>query len=124
MKAVRFITVSALCAACGGTSDAVSPADPPAVCTLNAVAGIVVTTIDSITGQPIQALAQVIAQDGAFSDKAVALPPQYYAAYERPGTYLVSVTLAGYRLWQQPNVVVQRGQCHVTSSQLTARLVH
>jgi hypothetical protein len=91
---------------------------------LNAVAGIVVTTVDSVTGQPIQAMAEVVAKDGAYTDKAIGMPPQYYAAYERSGTYVVTVLLAGYQQWQMPNVVVRRGQCHVTTSQLTARLVH
>jgi hypothetical protein len=122
MKSAWLLTVLTLCVACGGASEDASTTDPIA-CTLNAVAGIVVTTVDSATGQPVQAVAQVIVQDGAYTDKAIALPPQYYAAYERPGTYLVSVSLAGYQLWQMPNVVVRRGQCHVTSAQLTARLV-
>jgi hypothetical protein len=122
MKLGWLLVVLTLCVACGAASADASPTDPVA-CTLNAVAGIVVTTVDSTTGQPVQAVAQVIAQDGAYIDKAIALPPQYYAAYERPGTYVVSVALAGYQLWQMPNVVVRRGQCHVTSAQLTARLV-
>jgi hypothetical protein len=121
MKFAWLFAVLTLCVSCGIASEDASPTDPIA-CTLNAVAGIVVTTVDSTTGQPLQAVAQVIAQDGAYTDKAVALPPEYYAAYERPGTYVVSVSLAGYQSWQMPNVVVRRGQCHVTSAQLTARL--
>jgi len=105
-------------------SRAVAP--PPAQsfdCTAVSVAGIVLTTVDSVSDTPVLTTATVTVQDGAHTEPGLAAPPSYYAAYERPGTYLVTATVTGYRQWQAANVVVRSDQCHVQTVRLTARLV-
>ena len=44
-------------------------------------------------------------------------------AYERAGTYTVTVHATGYRDWIKPGVTVTKDVCHVIGVLLTARLV-
>jgi hypothetical protein len=123
MKVNSFLL--ALCGAlvcCSRSSEQAT--SPPFDCTANALPGIVLTTVDSVSGSPIPTAAVVLVQDGAYTDRAIAIPPQYYAAFERPGSYQVTATLVGYQTWKATNIVVRNGQCHVETVGITARLVH
>jgi hypothetical protein len=99
------------------------------VCTLEAVAGLNVTVEDSLTGAPAASGAQLIAPDGAFAD-TVSFPPNrpdldpqpLPSAWERPGTYTVTVRKSGYVDWVRRGVLVTAGKCHVRAVALTARL--
>ena len=96
------------------------------VCTMEARPGINLTAIDSVGGQPISAAGVAVAEEGSYSDKAIALPGtpvRYSMAYERAGTYTVTVAVDGYQSWRATGVVVRRDVCHVITVQLTARLV-
>ncbi|MEO5580406.1 MAG: PEGA domain-containing protein [Gemmatimonadaceae bacterium] len=53
---------------------------------------------------------------GALDDVLLSL------AYERAGTYTVTVTKPGYREWRRTGVQVGRDECHVITVPLTARL--
>jgi hypothetical protein len=93
---------------------------------LEARPGITLTAFDSVGGQPLVTGGTVVAQDGSYSDKALAVPGtpvSYSMAYERAGTYTVTVVVDGYQTWRTTGVVVQRDACHVITVRLTARLV-
>ena len=69
------------------------------------------------------------ATDGAYADSVVMplFPAAPYngpvpLAYERRGTYTVSVSANGYATWTRSGVLVTGDQCHVATVPLTARL--
>ncbi|MEO7083510.1 MAG: hypothetical protein ABI442_08170 [Gemmatimonadaceae bacterium] len=125
MKSSRLIVAVwiGVASSCGGSGESVVAPPPAPDCTANALAGIAVTTVDSATGSTLTATGTVVFQDAPYFEKAIALPPTYFGAFERAGTYLVLVTLPGYQPWAASNVVVRAGPCHVVPVQLTARLV-
>ena len=92
----------------------------PRVCTDEAVAGIRVDVRDSVTNAPITEGVRVIARTETFADTAQG--PFYALAFEQPGTYEVTAEAEGYRLWSRSGVRVTRGECHVRTVSLTARL--
>lgn len=62
-----------------------------------------------------------MARMGTTTDTSSGLPDGTYAlAYEKPGTYAVTVEQTGYRLWTRGNVPVTRDECHVQTVSLTA----
>jgi hypothetical protein len=70
--------------------------------------------------------------EGSFVDTlafggASAAPDALFATYlhhgERPGTYVVTLTLAPYKTWSASGVRVVRNGCHVTTAQVHATLV-
>lgn len=100
------------------------------VCTTEARAAISITVVDSLTGQPT-AFTGLFARavDGTYADSASFFTnPGSGAvstglAYERKGTYAVTVGAAGYQNWVKTGVNVTAGECHVNGVLLTARLV-
>ena len=101
------------------------------VCTEEARPGLMVALADSLTGDQNFTDVSVVARDGAYAD-SIAQPtypaPVYGGpiplAYERKGTYTVTVRAAGYAPWVKTGVVVNGDQCHVVTVPLTARLTH
>ena len=111
----------ALVLLCAGALTACS-STAPTTCTDIAVAGLSVIVVDSAGGQPLSS-ALVTAQAGAVADTAKFYSPDgYNLLYERPGSYDVSVTLAGYQPWHRSDVTITSGSCHVNRVVLTARL--
>ena len=100
------------------------------VCTDVAVPGINVVVRDSVSGSFVANGATATALDGAYSDtnwfsEVYARPENPIAlAYEREGTYSVTVTRIGYKAWTASGVRVTRDRCHVRTVTLNARLQH
>jgi hypothetical protein len=100
------------------------------VCTEEARPALMVGLADSLSGVTTGFTnVTILATDGAFADSVVmpVYPGSPYngpvaLAYERRGTYTVSVRADGYATWIKPGVVVAGDQCHVTTVSLTARL--
>ena len=92
------------------------------VCTADARAGINVTVVDDATGAAI-GNASGVARDGAYIEQLQAFNGNIFGAFEREGTYEVSVTAPGYQTWLRENVIVRADECHVIPVRLTARLV-
>jgi hypothetical protein len=85
--------------------------------------GLVLSVIDSASGDPISTPSLVIAQAGTFADTArTFVLPTYYLLYERAGTYAVTVSHAGYREWSRAGVIVAADRCHVQRLTMAARL--
>ena len=125
-RGVAVLAVALLASACGSISD-IFDRDSHTVCTEEARPGIALTAFDSVSGQGLATIGTVIAQDGAHSDTAFALPAtpvRYSMAFERAGTYTVTATVNGYQTWKTTGVLVTRDVCHVITVQLSARLVH
>jgi hypothetical protein len=102
----------------------------PVVCTDIAMAAINVKVLDSASGLGLSfSNLWARARDGTYTDStlvpftiAANAPRTFGLAYEREGTYEVTVRAAGYREWTRPNVVVKRDECHVIPVALTAYL--
>ena len=121
-----LLTAGVVAGACSSGSNGIDRPGSDVVCTLEARAGITLTAVDSVSGQPIGTTGSAGAQDGGYSEKAIAIsgtPVRYSMAFERPGTYAVTVAVDGYQAWRATGVVVPRDACHVITVQLTARLV-
>lgn len=98
-------------------------------CSQNIVDGIVVSVVDAQTHASLAADAVVTIQDGSytetlrpFSFDASGTVLSQAGAAERPGTYTVRVTRAGYTSFEKQNVVVTRNACHVNAVGVTAEL--
>ena len=103
-------------------------------CTTEARPGLAIAVTDSITGStgPFTAVSYVAKQGTDFRDSTLiaAVPASLSGvpflaglAYERAGTFDVSVKAANYKLWTKSGVVVTKDACHVTTVSLTARLI-
>jgi hypothetical protein len=100
------------------------------VCTEEARPALLVGLTDSIVpNTTILTNVSVVARDGTYRDSVFraspsAPPPNELLAlaYERAGTYEVTVNATGYRPWVRSGIVVQRDPCHVVTVPLTARL--
>src|SRR5262245_7785568 len=112
-------------AACQATPELPSvyqPAPPGAICTMEARPAISVEPVDHRTGRPISGNVRVIVSDGMYVDTAFARvtssAKSVSAAYERSGTYDVTVEHPNYRTWERNNVAVHRDECHVQTVKL------
>lgn len=95
---------------------------PEEPCTDAQFPGIAVQVRDSVTGSSTGLGAIVVAAEGAFADTGSSVSGIYALAYERPGTYTVTVEQASYLKWTRTGVVVTRGECHVSTVNIIARL--
>ena len=101
------------------------------LCTLVATPAIQLTVVDSLTAQSaLLRSISVLIRSGGLSDTvfvaslaANAPPFSVGLAFDRPGTYDLSVSAAGYKTWTKNAVVVGSDLCHVVTVPLTARLV-
>ena len=98
-------------------------------CNDAAALGVVVFVADRVTGQDVCS-ATVTVTDGAYAETLQMRSGgdghtcEYVGATERPGTYTVSVTAAGYQPAQEDNAVAQAGTCHVQTATVTTTLAH
>ena len=102
----------------------------PGACTTSVEPGIVVEIRDAATGAPMAAQAMGQVEDHRFADSLAAHgfagnPPVMLSrasAFERPGTYVVTVFAPGYLPWVRDAVEVHDDECHVRTVTLEARL--
>ncbi len=100
------------------------------VCTLEARPGLQVSPADSLAPEARSFTnVSVVARDGAFVDSVfrATWPDGLFGgavplAFERRGTYVVTVRAAGYAPWTRAGVVVAGDVCHVVTVNMTARL--
>jgi len=87
------------------------------LCTTEARAAISVNVIDAGTRVPIAGYRGIV-RDGSYSDSL----RFGGAAYERTGTYTVTIEADGYQTWTRSGIVVTDGECHVNGVSLLAEL--
>lgn len=121
MKLQGVCVLTTFAIACGESSSGVTAPNCPDV----GVPAVTLVALDLMTRQPIAGRAVVIARDGAYADTAAAVgtPPVYAMAYNRSGTYVLTLELAGYQPWRIDGVLARRGPCNVVSVPLAAWLV-
>ena len=95
----------------------------PGACTLEAVAGISVVlrgeggqslTADDADGRAVDERGEVAELEPFFD--------QLIGAWERAGTYTVTVDKPGFERWVRDDVEVEEGECHVVPVRLEAVL--
>ena len=120
MKAPYCLALVAGLVGCGENASVDGP-----TCADYAAPGITVTILDFVSGQRVTSAASVVARDGAYADTGqISVTPGLYAlAYERSGTYSVSVQVPGHRPWSLDHAVVDHDQCHVITLPLAAYVV-
>lgn len=124
----RLCRLTLLCATVAACD--LGPVRTP-ICTDEARFSIALVIVDSMSGEGRAAGSTVVLQDGAYQD-STSRPPAapvpsdsiYFATntVERAGTYTVRVRRPGYALWEQQNVQVLQGACHVETIRVRARL--
>jgi hypothetical protein len=118
----RFLMFAVIVTAgCNG----LDPFNAGLACTTDVRPGITVTTVDAATGQPVSTRGTVVATEGSFVDTATFFStpsPTYALAFERAGTYTVTVEVPGYIPFRLDGVVVSKGECHVETVSVTATL--
>jgi hypothetical protein len=117
---VRLYSHAILVVAFAGGALACDRAAAPVICLDYAAPSLAVSAFDATTGASAVG-ALVTASDGGYFDSARVSPygPSVGLAYERPGTYLVTVSKAGYGDVQMSGVRVSRGDCHVVTTRLS-----
>jgi hypothetical protein len=94
-------------------------------CTDQFVYGLNVIVLDAVTGNPIFQDIEVKAVDGAYQEILELVPGLEYAfvgAGERAGTYVVTITKAGYQTYTSAPIILTRDECHVIPQSLTVNL--
>lgn len=119
--------------ACGTEPDGETGSNPimgQLLCTQEAVSGISVEVRDAASGAPaacgatgtFQEAAYVEALSDAGQCSRVDSWPYLYGAFERAGTYRVTVSKLGYETWVLDSVTVTSDGCHVQPVALQANL--
>jgi len=96
----------------------------PIACPAFASAGLSVVVRDARTAQPI-CDAAVTAREGAYSEQLFETSCEFVGAYERPGTYVVTASRAGFvpKEATSVRVVMGGGDCpHVEQVSLAIQL--
>lgn len=95
------------------------------VCTQQFVYGLKIVVLDASTGNFLVEGVEVKAVDGAYQETLALVPGLEYSfagAGERVGTYIVTITKAGYQTYISSPIVVTRDVCHVIPQSLTVNL--
>ncbi len=100
--------------------------DDEIICTQEAKAGLNITVKDAVTDELLSMGVTVIAQDGSYTETLEQFPneevPVFIGAWERVGTYVVTVSKAGYQTFTSEPIVVTADVCHVIPQQVTVEL--
>jgi hypothetical protein len=118
-----LIPLAALIGACSNAT----PTDTN--CLDIGIYGIRVKTFDAATGAPVSVQGTAAAIDGSYREEDTGYvsggaPTAYSLAAERAGRYRLSITVPGYQVWSQDNVIVRQGVCHVEPVAIDAQLAH
>ena len=100
--------------------------DDPIYCTQEAKAGLNVTVLNSQTNTPIVEDVIITAQDGSYQETLEYFPGGEFVfsgAYERTGTYTITVTKTGFQTFTSQPITVTKDECLVIPQQLTVNLV-
>jgi hypothetical protein len=78
---------------------------------------------DSLSGAGLAHSALTLVTDGELSDTLLAGSAELQSGeVDRPGTYEVTITTAGYQTWQLAGVEVEEVGCHLETTHLQALL--
>ncbi|MHB1146168.1 MAG: carboxypeptidase-like regulatory domain-containing protein [Lutibacter sp.] len=90
-------------------------------CTMEARAGLNITVKNAVTNQLLSSGITVNAKDGNYTETLEffnANIPIFSGAWEREGTYIVTVSGVGYTTFVSDPITVTADECHVIPQQL------
>lgn len=92
--------------------------DDDIYCTQEAKAGLNITVKDAVSNENLSTGVTVIAQHGEYTETLEAFTGNdqstvFIGAWERVGTYVVTVTKEGYQTYTSPPIQVTADICHV-----------
>ena len=96
------------------------------VCTANLVSGINVNVVDAAGNSGNVLNVKIVVRDGIWADSidsSTRNVTSFSTAYERAGTYAITVTGTAVKTFAITGVVVQQNGCHVRGRQITATMV-
>lgn len=100
--------------------------DDEIYCTQEAKAGLNITVKDAVTDEFLSSGVTVIAQDGSYTETLEDFPNDetslFIGAWERVGTYVVTVSKEGYQTFTTEPIVVTADVCHVIPQIITVQL--
>lgn len=94
-------------------------------CTEEARAGLMVLVKDAISGVELTEGVTVTATDGSYVEELTNFPEfsnEFTGAYERAGTYVLTVTKEGYVTHTSEPIVVGEDECHVIGEHVTVEI--
>lgn len=94
-------------------------------CTEEARAGLNITVKNAVSNKVLGAGIKVIAKDGNYTETLEffnANNPVFSGAWERAGTYIVTVSGVGYVTFISESIMVTSDECHVIPQQLEIAL--
>jgi hypothetical protein len=95
-------------------------------CTLEAVPGLNVVVKDAETNEFLLLNTTVIAQDGDYTETLEGFSMfeevVFLGAWERMGTYVITVSKEGYQTFVSEEIQVTRDECHVIRQNITVNL--
>jgi hypothetical protein len=96
------------------------------VCTQEAKAGLNITVKDAVTNVILSTGVTVTAQDGMYTETLEVLDGDdsavFIGAWERQGTYIVTVSKEGYQTFISSPIQVTADECHVIPQLLNVAL--
>ncbi len=99
-----------------------SSGDGSGSCTTVFKSGVRATLTDAATGRPIQGAVAML-EDGLFLEMMIEVTPGvYHGAYEREGTYDLTITVIGYLPHATNGIQVTHDGCHVRTQELSIAL--
>ena len=115
-----IILLAFLAFACSGDDNA----NNDVACTEEARAGLNVTVKNAETGVTITEGITVVAADGNYTETLEYFTgsPNFTGAWERAGTYVITVTGEGYQTYTSDAVTVEADECHVIGEIITINL--
>lgn len=100
--------------------------DDQIVCTQEAKAGLNITVKDAVTNEILSSGVTVTAQDGTYSETLEVFigddSTVFIGAWERQGTYIVTVSKEGYQTFTSSPIQVFADECHVIPQLLNVAL--
>ncbi len=121
----RLLSLIAGVAAIGGCGLFTADDD---YCTAEAAPAIVLEIVDIVTNVSPLVPSRITVTDGQFVERyppaggTGVVQPQYSFAFERAGRYSILVETPGFLDWSASNIEVRKGECHVATARITARL--
>lgn len=93
-------------------------------CTMEARAGLNVTIQDAVTHAVLTEGVSVVAMEGTYSETLERIPGSdvFSGAWEREGSYVLTVSKEGYQTYTSETIVVTADVCHVIPQNRTVEL--
>jgi hypothetical protein len=101
--------------------------DQPIACTLEARAGLSVGVKNAVTNEVLADGVTVVAVDGNYAETLEEVfdgnnSSIFIGAWERAGSYTITVTKVGFKTFTSPAIQVTADQCHVIERQVRVNL--